>query len=550
MKKRIALLLAIVMLFTLCLVGCGGDGGTNTDNNAGNGGNTTNTGGTPTGGGNTENGGGDDVYRELTVGAYGSTWAGLVDGAALDAPTNAYGIYNLVYDCMFQADADGNIVSDVFEDWSWSDDYLTLTCKLYDNITFSNGDKMTGEDVLYSVERKQNSPTGGWYRAINVAESTVSDDGLTVNLKYDYVYGVGTHKLNIYVMDKSFVEGLGESPDWYDPANIVGSGPYKVTGYTKDSSVTFEKRDDYWGALDCDADKITVNQYTDQTTMMIDLESGALDIAINTSEVDSSVALAGGIDNVALDLVSSNAVAMLVMSDESEVLQDIRVREAICHAIDSEAVADAAFGVLGIPATSSYASGLTGYKPGYTYTYDPALAMQILADAGYGDGDINLKYYVPNTTDKYAIAVTVQGYLKDVGINLTIDAGDMATVLGSYREPGNEQITDFTVMHQMDGIPDGEPWFSIYVYGANYVFPQAGMQNEPELQEYLDVLEHQLDENARLQASANVQQYLYDHFICVPIAEVNTGVGYRTDTVVAPHINSNIATNLRYVDMV
>ena len=532
MKKRIALALAIVMMFCIFLSACKS-------------GDSENEVSTP---GGQENASEVSAYKEISVGSYGVVWAGTLDACAMDTQVNSFGIYNLTYDCMFRPDSSGEIVSDIFESWEWSDDYLTLTCRLYDDIYFSNGEQMVGEDVIYSIARRTAGPTGGWYRCINTDASTVSDDGLTVELKYDYTFGPGIHKLNIYVMDKSFVESLGSEPDWYDPANLVGSGPYKVTDYTKDYGVTFELRDDYWGNGDFDADKINVYQYTDQTTMMIDVESGKLDIAIGTSEIDTSVAMDGGIDKVVGDVIKSNSVVLLNLSDESPKLQDKAVREAICLSVNTEEMTAASYGVLGITATSPYATDLLGYEDGHTYEYNPEKARQILADAGYKDGDIELFFLSANTTELYAIAETLQSYLSEIGINLTVESGSIATVNGIIRE--DPLASDFIINRQMDGIPDGEPWFSIYVYGDNYVFPQSARQNDPELQEYLDVLEFSLDEDARIQASKAVQAYLIDNYICIPICEFGTGIAYRSDTVSAPNIISDTMTNLRYVKLV
>ena len=224
------------------------------------------------------------------------------------------------------------------------------------------------------------------------------------------------------------------------------------------------------------------------------------------------------------------------------------MREAICLSVNTEEMTAASYGVLGITATSPYATGLLGYEDGHTYEYNPEKARQILADAGYKDGDIELFFLSANTTELYAIAETLQSYLSEIGINLTVESGSIATVNGIIRE--DPLASDFIINRQMDGIPDGEPWFSIYVYGDNYVFPQSARQNDPELQEYLDVLEFSLDEDARIQASKAVQAYLIDNYICIPICEFGTGIAYRSDTVSAPNIISDTMTNLRYVKLV
>ena len=526
MKKSLAIILMLAMLLSLCLMGCGGEK-------------------SETPGENTENTG---AYREITIGYFGTAWAGSLDGSALETQTNSYGTYNLVYDCMFTYDENGEIYSQIFDSWEWSEDYLTLTCRLKDNILFANGDKMTGEDVVYSIRRKVESPTGQWYANMNPDKCTVSDDGMTVNIVYDNTFGPGLNKLNIYILDKSFVEGLGDSPDWYDPASVNGSGPYKVVEYAKDASVSMEKRDDYWGEDSFQADRINAVGYTDQTTMMIDLESGAIDIALNTSEIDTAAALNGDIKNVSGDVAWANSVAMIIFSPKCEALKDKAVREAICYAVDTELMTDAAFGVLGKTAKSPYAEGLLGFEAGHTYEYNPEKARQILEDAGYKDGDITLKYLCYNLSEIYSQAEILQQYLSKVGINLEIEGASMATAIGTYIE--DPYSTDIIMMRQLDGIPDGEPWFSMYVYEGTYYFGETAMPDEAELQEYIHTLKTSLVESERVAASKGIQNYLIDNFLMLPTSEFGIGVCYNSETVKNPHILNNVTCNLRYMELV
>ena len=107
MKKRIALALAIVMMFCIFLSACKS-------------GDSENEVSTP---GGQENASEVSAYKEISVGSYGVVWAGTLDACAMDTQVNSFGIYNLTYDCMFRPDSSGEIVSDIVESWEWSDDY-------------------------------------------------------------------------------------------------------------------------------------------------------------------------------------------------------------------------------------------------------------------------------------------------------------------------------------------------------------------------------------------------------------------------------------------
>jgi len=543
MKKYVAIILALVMVFSICLIGCGGDTDTNAGTNTG-----TNTGDNTNGGGNATGGGDDGVFREISIGVFGSEWAGTLDGSAMDSRANSYGTYNLVYDCMFNYDTEGEVYSQIFDSWEWSDDFLTLSCHLKDGITFANGDVMDADDVIFSIARKVASPTGSWYANVDPEQCYSSDDGRTVNVVYKDTYGPGLKGLRIYVMDKDFVEGLGEQPNWYDPASVNGSGPYEITEYTQDATISFEKREGYWDEDVYAADKINAIIYTDQTTMMIDLESGAIDIALNTSETDTAAALNGQIENVAGDVAWANAVCLIVFSRFNEYLQDERVREAICHAIDWEATNAAAFGCLGQTADSPLARGLNYYESGHVYEYNPELSRQLLAEAGYKDGDITLKYLSYNLTEIYAQAQIIQRYLADIGITLELESAAVGTAVGTYID--DPLATDIILCRQHDGIPDREPWMELYVLEGTYYMQAAALPDWPELQEYISTLKHSLVESERREAAVAIQNFVIDHHLVMPTSEFGVGVCYRTDTVVDPHILNNVTCNLRFVELV
>ena len=552
MKRRIAIILVFLMVFSLVLNACSGNQTPDSSNSPGPTSSASQSPGQPSSSGNQGSPGGekeDDIYRVLNAGVFGYTWAGNLDPCQYDILEYCYPVYYLVYDSIFYCDPNDNqMKTHILESWEWSADFLTLKMKLRDDVYFSNGEQMTGEDVLYSVWRKSTGAIPSFYNHFDHDNSYVEADGMTVVIKYMYTFGPAMSKLDIFVVNKSFVEPISDTIDWYDPANAIGSGPYKITEYTKDYSITLELRDDYWGPSKCQANKIVGFQYTDQTTMAIDLERGTLDVILNASEIDTGAALSGSISNVDAVVVSANTNLMLTLSDKSEILQDVAIREAICYAVNPAAIADASYGSLGVVATSPFASGLKWYEPGHQYGYNPDKAKQVLAAAGYSPGEIKLKFLVASNPELYAVAETLQSFLSNIGIVLEIESGAFATVNGRYRD--DPQATDFIINRFMDGIPDGDPYFSMYVFGRAYIFPQSRLENDLKMQEYLDVITQSLVDSERAIASKNIQRHLIETFRTIPIVEWGLSVIYRTDKVTNPNMNSLMRSNLRFIQMV
>ena len=261
--KRIAgLTLAATMVFSLASCGGSADSG---KSNAG----------SQSGAATSAAAGQIDTEASIAVGSTAQQFLGHFDICQLFSTECSTAAGYLLYDQLFSIGSDGKWYSDILKSYEWSteaENQLVLTLK--DNIYFSNGDQMTMEDVLYSMQRFAQSPRGATnFTVVDFDNSKISDDGMTLYLQYTQPYGPWQSGLNIFVMDKSFVEGLGDSPDWFSKDSVCGSGPYTVKESTTDVSITFERRDDWWMKDEADegvasAKEITIYKYTDDTTMM------------------------------------------------------------------------------------------------------------------------------------------------------------------------------------------------------------------------------------------------------------------------------------------
>lgn len=484
-----------------------------------------------------------DEYTTLRVGAYASTLVGSVDPYARNIAVDTYGLRDLIYDPIFYPDPEtGEMVSDIIESYEWSDDFLELTLKLKDNILFSNGEQMIGEDIIYAIENYQQGFTFGYFQAINCGESFVDDDNLTVHLVYDYQYGPGIKKLDCFVGDKSFLESIGEEADFFDISNAVGSGPYAITELLPDTSARFELRDDYWGDGEFAVDCYECSVYTDQSTMAIDLENGVIDIALNASEADSARLLDAGTD-VQVDIIGSGSVVMLGLSDETEKLSDPLVREAICHAIDTTALTEATYGCLGTPATGYLSESMKGYMK-TDYEYDPELSRSLLEQAGVEDLEL---YFATRSNGAYpAISDVLQAYLSEVGITLRIDVSDFVTLrTTTYQEPGG---TDFQCVTNADGSPEGEPYFCLSVFEEANIF-SALNKSDPGLNESIAKLRDNVDESVRMEGLEELQTWIHDNYWAVPLCEWNFSVMYNRDLVQDVNVGSAMRCSLRFVEL-
>lgn len=510
MKKYLASLLTLVMCLSL-LAACGDPGGA--------------TSGAP--------GSNPPASQAIDPDKQGSTAVtiGYVGGHYACYPSSAnsddFIQQGMVYDKLFEVDDNtGEYTSRVLSSWEWADDQ-TLVMTLKDGITFSDGKQMTAEDVLFSIrnyiDQGETTDKYQYFQYIDFDASTISEDGMTLTLVYQFPYGPAERTLNCSIMQKEFTQAHDNADQiWY--TGPVGSGPYEITDCVQDSYVTFTLRDDYWNTdYTYDATEITLRFYTDETAMYIDYQAGNLDAmyGVGTTVASQVEAANGGQGSV--QYVSNNDVAFIMLNEDNEYLADPAVREAIACALDMTYITDVAYGLLGTPAKSHYASTFDCYSEYEGYAYDVERAKQILADAGYSDGEISLRWVSPDQSPQPEVGNSVQALLDMIGINVSVASYDLPTALGMYLE-GESDIMMMTVT---GGNPTKEPYQTLSAFAADAPFICMSISDET-YNSYLAEGLNTVDETARWAAYQQADQWLYENFNALPICETLSAIVYNS----------------------
>ena len=451
----------------------------------------------------------------LTVGTTGS-----VNGFDPAGVANTYGC-DLVYEYLIRRDPETlEFVCGLAESYELVDD-TTAVFHLRDNVYFSNGDKLTAEDVIFSVEHMLQSRTASNYMHIDFENSYCEDD-LTAVFKFKYAYGPWESSFAIcYIMSKNAADSMSEDDYWDKP---VGTGPYYVVENVAGSHSTYALREDYWDADNLpEAKEITVRAYADTSTMFIDFENGVLDIVTNIGVTDVERLVSGGVSDCTYVIKSLPDNILLAMNSSNEYLQDENVRAAICYGVDFPAVGEAAKGVMYKDPTSSLPSDLPFYVNVGQYEYDPDLAREYLAASGYGAGDVTLTMIIDSNNVNDTIAEAVQAYLADVGIAVNIEAYDMQTAISHYREGD----ADLSCKQLPAGVTTMDPQ-------AFYSTMQADTTNlsvliaEDEFQALLDDSVYTNDTDARAAAYEQLQQWLVDNYWDPAVCESCACYAYRS----------------------
>lgn len=318
-----------------------------------------------------------------------------------------------VYEGLVALNDAGKIVPALAKSWDVSSDNKTYTFHLQPNVKFSNGADFTADDVKFSIERvKSPKWTISLKSKMDVVDSVkvISPTEVAVALGHpsnDWLYNMATRIGAMF--DTDSVSDLANKP--------IGTGPFQVSKFDRDTSVTLARRDAYWG--DKPALKtVTVKYYDDVNAQVAALQSGGLD-AINSIPDTNAIDQFKG--NSKFNVVEGTTTTkwVLSMNNKTGLFADERVRQAVNYAIDRKALLTAVANGYGkvtgsmVPPTDPWYQDLSG-----DYPFDPEKAKQLLAEAGASNA--SFQFDVPTLPAAVAAAQVVKSDLASVGLKATI----------------------------------------------------------------------------------------------------------------------------------
>lgn len=458
--------------------------------------------------------------------------------------TFSYMAGNLVYDFLFTYNRESKQdESDVLEDWYYEDD-TTFVMVMKEGITFSDGSAMTPDDIVFSLRSYVDNPSNTYasYTSFIEFDKTVIE-GNTITLKFAAPTSSGLFGLRFPIYQQKWAQEHGwENSEWAtDP---MGSGPYVVTEYVTDNYMILDKREDYWGDASDLPDQFKMICYSEVSTEYIDLETGALDLAVNISPEDYARALqTDGIE--AMNVYSGANLFFALNQTTNEYLQDKAVREAICRGVDWNAAAVLARGDYGEMPSSIINSQSQYYKEIGTYTYDPDYARQVLEDAGYSAGEITLKYIGPEMESQKKMAEAIQYYLSEIGITLEIEFADITTCVPAWLNG------DCDAMFNTNGAgsPNADPVSYLSDYTDAGAF-QSARVNDATFNEMFTAAASCTDQETDKELWSELAQYSYDNFLLINVYEVLAPVAYDSTAISGGSFSSGNTPNLRQIEYV
>ena len=294
----------------------------------------------------------------------------------------------LMFNSLVRKNDNFDYVGDLASDIQASPDNLVYTFKLRDGIKFHNGKTFTSADAKYTLEtllksdsRKANDFFEGAGEARKpIIKAIEAPDPLTLVVRLNKPL-------------TKFLSGLvpiGMMPQGYTTdqqrQNPVGTGAFKFARNDESQQVVdLTANEEYWGGAPA-IKNLRVRTILDANTLQAELKSGGVDIAQVANLQPDAYQQLGRDANLKVAQFPGVNVVYLNFNAQDEVLKDPRVRQAIAHAIDREAIVKELLLGQARVAHSILPEQSWAYSPGQVYNYDPERAKQILDEAGYKAG--------------------------------------------------------------------------------------------------------------------------------------------------------------------
>jgi oligopeptide transport system substrate-binding protein len=408
----------------------------------------------------------------------------------------------------------------VAESWDISPDGLTYTFRLRDNASWSNGDLITAEDFRWSWQRALSPILGSeysyMYYPIENAEAynsgkmadfsqvgvTVLDERtLQVNLHSPTPYFLQLlDHYSMFPVHRTTLESFGAASDrltpWAQEGNIVTNGAFVLTEWQINSHVRVEKSPLYWDAEEVALNAIVFYPTENLVTEERMFRDGQLH---RTQEIPLDKIKTYQQEQPEVTKIAPWIGSYFYMFNiNREPLNDVRVRKALAMAIDRPLIAETVTQGVYASSTALVPPGILGYQSPQLFTYDPEKAIELLAEAGYPNGEgfpaFDLLYNTHEDHRKIAVAIQ-QMWMKNLNITVNLvnqewkvyldsqsnmnyqmtrrgwigDYVDPYTFLGMYITDGGNNKTGFSnarydeiILHEAPAELDKDKRYALY----------------------------------------------------------------------------------------
>jgi peptide/nickel transport system substrate-binding protein len=440
-----------------------------------------------------------------------------------------------------------------------SEDGLTYTFNLRDDVKFHDGSDLTAEDVVYSWERvlTMNLPEGQ-SENFEIIDSMEAPDATTfvvtlTQVDASFLYNV-VASMPASIVNPDVVEANGgvqpDTPNEWMSQNMAGSGQYILTSWERGERLNFEVNEDYWG----EKAKMDLRWFNvqDPNVSTLGLRAGDYDIIEGVPSIIPDVEGASGVilnpDTPGLQLLQIGFNMDVPVDDlpegddiPADFFHDKRVRQAFNYSFDYDAMREGALSGASTRGSFFIPEGMYGHDPeAPKYDYDPAEAERLFKEAGWWDEGFTISIVAEEDSVFENQSLILKDGLEGMNENFRVNVlalpesrfdEIMATqpipaALWSWTTP---EFRDPHSYYMDSAHPEGR-WGTLAGLGAGY-------ENPDEIASMIEAANQELDLDARAALYSELQQVMYDEAPSLLPAQENLILAYRdwlTDVVANP----------------
>jgi len=326
------------------------------------------------------------------------------------------------YDRIVHLAPQGDLIPGLAESWEFSDDGLTLTLQIRDGVTFHDGATLDAEGVKTNLDRARNLEGSSVATDLGaVSEVTVVDPQtveLTLSQPNVSIIGSLADRAGIMISPQALADEVDLDEE------MVGAGPYRMTGHTPGASTTYERFDDYWDTDNIpNVAELEVRVIADQVARLNALRTGQISA---TQLGQNQVQEVEGDDTIDVTLNTELQYFYVVQNRARAGQDDLRVRQAMMHGLDREAICDALLFGLCQLTDQPFPPGYFAYDDSIDdvlYPYDPELASSLLDEAGVTD--LSVSMLIPAGLPTYPeMSEIIQAQWGELGIDVSIEPAE------------------------------------------------------------------------------------------------------------------------------